>query len=48
MNGKRYSEEFKIEAVKLVVDRSHSTSDVAIRLDATSHSFMLELRNMGL
>ena len=26
MSGKRYSEEFKIEAVKQVVDRGHSVS----------------------
>lgn len=29
MSGKRYPEEFKIEAVKQVVDRDHSISDVA-------------------
>ncbi len=30
MSGKRYPEEFKIEAVKQVVDRGHSVSSVAI------------------
>ncbi|MGL5527103.1 MAG: transposase, partial [Plesiomonas shigelloides] len=27
MSGKRYPEEFKIEAVKQVVDRGHSVAD---------------------
>ncbi len=34
MSGKRYPEEFKIEAVKQVVDRGHSVSSVAIRLES--------------
>ena len=38
MSGKRYSDEFKIEAVKQVVDRGHSVSSVATRLDITTHS----------
>lgn len=38
MSGKRYSEEFRIEAVKQVVDRGHSVADVAKRLDITTHS----------
>ena len=38
MSGKRYPEEFKIEAVKLVVERGHSVSSVATRLDITTHS----------
>ncbi|EJY5272064.1 transposase, partial [Salmonella enterica] len=29
MSGKRYPEEFKIEAVNQVVDRGHSVSSVA-------------------
>ncbi|MGS6442056.1 transposase, partial [Enterobacter intestinihominis] len=29
MSGKRYPEEFKIEAVKQVVERGHSVSSVA-------------------
>lgn len=32
MSSKRYPEEFKIEAVKQVVDRGHSVSSVATRL----------------
>lgn len=38
MSGKRYSEEFKIETVKQVVDRDHSVSSVATRFDITTHS----------
>ncbi|GAL40016.1 putative transposase [Citrobacter freundii ATCC 8090 = MTCC 1658 = NBRC 12681] len=38
MSGKCYPEEFKIEAVKQVVDRGHSVSSVATRLDITTHS----------
>ncbi|WP_410317858.1 transketolase-like TK C-terminal-containing protein [Klebsiella pneumoniae] len=30
MSGKRYPEEFKIEAVKQVVDRGHSVSSVSV------------------
>lgn len=37
MSGKRYPEEFKIEAVKQVIDRGHSVSSVATRLDITTH-----------
>ncbi len=35
MSSKRYPEEFRIEAVKQVVDRGHSVADVAKRLDIT-------------
>ncbi|MGX0000542.1 transposase-like protein [Pantoea piersonii] len=38
MSGKRYPEEFKIEAVKQVIDRGHSVFSVATRLDITTHS----------
>ncbi len=38
MSGKRYPEEFKIEAVKQVVEHGHSVSSVATRLDITTHS----------
>ncbi|WP_435350110.1 transposase [Klebsiella michiganensis] len=39
MSGKRYPEEFKIEAVKQVIDRGHSVSSVATRLDITMKWF---------
>lgn len=32
MSGKRYTEEFKIEAVKQVTERNHSMTEVADRL----------------
>lgn len=38
MNGKPYPEEFKIEAVKQVVDRGHSAFSVATRLRIITHS----------
>lgn len=42
MSGKRYPEEFKIDAVKQVVDRGHSVSSVATRLDITTQSLRLD------
>lgn len=39
MSGKRYPEAFKIEAVKQVVDNSHSVSRLALPLDIPTHSF---------
>ena len=47
MSGKRYPEEFKIEAVKQVVDRGHSVSSVATRLDITTHSLYAWIKNYG-
>lgn len=38
MSGKRYPGAFEIEAVKLFVVRDHSVSNVAIRLDISTHS----------
>lgn len=38
MSGKRYTEEFKIEAVKQVSERGYSVTDVAKRLGITSKS----------
>ncbi|EBY5995945.1 transposase, partial [Salmonella enterica subsp. enterica serovar Newport] len=36
MSGKRYPEEFKIEAVRQVVERGHSVSSAATHLDITT------------
>lgn len=47
MSGKRYPEEFKIEAVKQVVDRGYSVADVARRLDVTTHSLYAWIRKYG-
>jgi transposase len=38
MSGKRYPEEFKIEAVKQVIEKGRSAADVADRLGTTTHS----------
>ncbi|MEH5745655.1 IS3 family transposase [Atlantibacter hermannii] len=47
MSGKRYPEEFKIEAVKQVVDRGYSVSSVATRLDITTHSLYAWIKKYG-
>ena len=38
MSSKRYTEEFKIEAIRQVVDRGYSIAEVADRLGTTTHS----------
>jgi transposase len=38
MSGKRYTDEFKIEAIKQVTERGHSVAEVAARLGITTHS----------
>jgi hypothetical protein len=38
MSRKRYTEEFRIEAVKRVTERGHSVADLAQRVDITTHS----------
>ena len=47
MSGQRYPEEFKIEAVKQVVDRGHSVSSVATRFDITTHSLYAWIKKYG-
>lgn len=47
MSGKRYPEEFKIESVKQVVERGHSVSSVATRLDITTHSLYAWIKKYG-
>lgn len=47
MSGNRYPEEFKIEAVKQVTQRSHSVADVAERLGVTSHSIYNWIKKYG-
>ncbi|HFK6662523.1 IS3 family transposase [Escherichia coli] len=47
MSGKRYPEEFKIEAVKQVVDRGYSVASVATRLDITTHSLYFWIKKYG-
>jgi len=38
MSGKRYTDEFKAEAVRLVRDRNYSVVETAKRLGITTHS----------
>jgi transposase len=38
MSNKRYTEEFKVEAVKQITDRGYPVADVAARLGISSHS----------
>lgn len=45
MSGKRYTQEFKDEAVRQVTDRGHSTADVAARLGISAHSLYRWVRD---
>jgi transposase len=47
MSGKRYSEEFKIEAVRQVTDRGHKVSEVASRLGITAKSLYDWIKRYG-
>lgn len=38
MSGKRYTEEYKIEAVRQITDRGYSAADVSQRLGVSTHS----------
>ncbi len=44
MSGKRYTEEFKLEAVKQVTDKGYSAAEVARRLGITTHSLYAWLK----
>ena len=45
MSNKRYTDEFKIQAVKQVTERGHTISDVAKRLDITYKSLYAWVQN---
>ena len=47
MSSKRYTEEFKIEAVRQVVDRGYSIAEVADRLGTTTHSLYVWKKKYG-
>lgn len=47
MSGKRYSEEFKIEAVRQVTQRGYSVSDVSSRLGITTKSLYDWIKRYG-
>ena len=38
MSNKRFTEEFKLEAVKLIKERQYSTAEVSARLGVSTHS----------
>lgn len=46
-SGKRYTEEFKIEAVKQLTARGYSVADIAERLGTTTHSLYAWLKKYG-
>lgn len=47
MNSKRYTEEFKIEAVKQITERGYSVQEVANRLGTTTHSLYAWRKKYG-
>ena len=47
MSGKRYTEEFKIAAVKQVAQRGHPASEVAERLGVSIHSLYAWTKRYG-
>ena len=47
MSSKRYTDEFKIEAVRQVTDRGFKVADVAERLGITTHSLYAWIRKFG-
>ena len=47
MSGKRYPEEFKIEAMKQVTDRGYKPADVAARLGVTTKSIHDWIKKYG-
>jgi len=47
MTGKRYTEEFKIEAVKQVTERGYSVAEVAERLGVTTNSLYTWTKRYG-
>jgi transposase len=46
-SGKRYTEEFKKEAVKQITERGYSVAEVAERLGTTTHSLYAWLKRYG-
>ena len=47
MSSKRYTDEFKIEAVRQVTDRGFKAAEVAERLGVTAHSLYGWIRKFG-
>lgn len=44
MNNKRYPEEFKVEAVKQVIERGYPVAEVAGRIGVSQHSLYAWIR----
>ena len=47
MSEKRYPDEFKIEAVRQIVERGHKVADVAARLGVSTHSLYAWKKQFG-
>jgi len=47
MSKQRYTDEFKVEAVKQVVDQGYSVASVASRLGMTTHSLYAWIKKYG-
>jgi transposase len=47
MSNKRYTQEFKDEALKQISDRGHSIAEVADRLDVSIHSLYAWQKRSG-
>ncbi len=47
MSSKRYTDEFKVEAVRQVTDRGFKVAEVAEHLGVTTHSLYAWLRKFG-
>ncbi len=47
MSSKRYPEEFRIAAVRQITEGGYAVSDVASRLDVTTHSLYSWLKKYG-
>ena len=48
MSNKRYTDEFKIEAVKQVTERGHPVAEVASRIGVSQHSLYAWLKQYSL
>lgn len=44
MNAQRYPEEFRIEAVKQILEHGHSVADISRRLSVSTHSLYKWIR----
>ena len=47
MSGQRYTDEFKIEAVRQITERGHSVPDVAKRIGVTTSSLYKWIKIFG-